>query len=134
MKSQDKIISFKNLIDNLLRINKNEIHSIHGLERFIGSGVGSVKKYYDQDRFPGLGTIKKIKNSFGLSDAWIETGKGDVFEEKSTEDIKNATAEEPEMIYQKYIKLLEEKVEKLQSDNANLKRQLEGNGASQPTS
>jgi hypothetical protein len=62
-------MSFKAKIDNILNSNKLGVNSVYALEKIIKASTGSVNKYYQKDKEPGVGTIKKIKKTFNLSDA-----------------------------------------------------------------
>lgn len=61
-------MSFKKKIDNLLMSNKLNVNSVYALERAVKASTGSINKYYNVDKEPGLGTIKKIKKTFGITD------------------------------------------------------------------
>lgn len=67
-------MSFKDIIDKILETNTLGINTPSGLEREIGASVGAVRKYYNENKYPGLGTIKKIKARFGISDADWKAG------------------------------------------------------------
>lgn len=65
---------FKEKIDKLLAANELGINSVHALEKHAGASVGAVSKYYNANEEPGLGTIKKIKKAFDLSDGQWKDG------------------------------------------------------------
>lgn len=141
--NQGKIMTFREKIDTIVRINKLGIDSPSALEAHIGVGMGSITKYYRKDEEPGIGTIKKILELPGLNPVWWETGIGPVFSE-SDEFLRESTplrGHEVEFIYkQLYDKLLGENsdyivinkellkthrlvsVEQLEEDRANLER------------
>lgn len=72
-------MTFKDKIDKIVRVNRLDIHSPSGLEKYIGAGVGAITKYLKNDEEPGEDTIKKILDVPGLNKDWWETGQGPVF-------------------------------------------------------
>src|SRR5690349_8731297 len=83
-------MTFGEKIDKLLKVNELGINSVYALEQHIGASVGSINKYYNANQDPGLGTIKKIKKAFDLSDeAW---SSGD-FGNKKSDAGKNSDPE-----------------------------------------
>ena len=80
-------MSFKEKIDKLLAVNEMGINSVYALEKYVGASTGSISKYYSENKEPGLGTIKKIKKIFDLTDnQWREMDftKAKVFEPAET--------------------------------------------------
>ena len=84
-------MTFKEKIDSLLTLNELGVNSVYALEQLIGASTGAVNKYYNKDTEPGVGTIKKIKKAFGLTDqAW----KAGDFGKKKEVSGKNLEPEE----------------------------------------
>lgn len=77
--NQRKIMTFREKIDKIVKLNKLGIDSPSALEVRVGASVGAITKYYRKNEEPGAGTIKKILQLPGLNRTWWETGIGEVF-------------------------------------------------------
>lgn len=82
-------MSFRDKIDKILYINNLGINSVSGLEKYVGASGGAIRKYYEEDKEPGLATIKKIKEKLGIRDAWWDKQDGSPFTDpqKQKDDI-----------------------------------------------
>lgn len=97
-------MTFKEKIDKILTYNKLGINSVSALEDKIEAGRGAINEFYNENREPGRKTLKKIKSFPGLNENWYDTGKGEIFIEKSTSVEKQKTSQENrEPIYQTII-------------------------------
>lgn len=72
-------MTFKEKIDNILRISNKKFTSVYDLELKSGVGMGTLRKAYDENREPSKRTIWKLLESIGVNPEWWETGKGDIF-------------------------------------------------------
>jgi phage repressor protein C with HTH and peptisase S24 domain len=80
-------MTFQEKIDKILKTNRLEIDSIFDLEKKAGLGVGSIRKYYMQDREPGGKSLRKIKTLLGINEEWWTKSEGDIYgdlQEKGT--------------------------------------------------
>lgn len=81
-------MDFKEKIDKILLGNDVGVNSVSALEDFVKTGRGAILDFYNKNRNPGPKTIKKIKGFPRLNLTWWEMGKGDVFRENGTSEIK----------------------------------------------
>ena len=113
-------MSFRQKIDIILKANKLGVDTIHALEEKVGAGVGSIGKFYRNDKFPGLGTVKKIQEKMGVNLQWWETGQGDVF----VEDENKLKVEEPRAEYLRLIETQEKLIKSYEREIEDLRREL----------
>lgn len=77
-------MTFKEKIDNLLRISGKKFNSVYDLEQKSGVGMGTLRKAYEANREPSKRTIWKFLENLGINSQWWETGEGEIYEEKGT--------------------------------------------------
>jgi hypothetical protein len=87
-------MTFKEKIDNILRISNKKFTSVYDLELKSGVGMGTLRKAYDEDREPSKRTIWKVLESIGVNPEWWETGKGDTFLTSVTKPTDNKEKED----------------------------------------
>ena len=80
--SREKTELFRDRIDMLLKYNDKKINTLPDLETFIGVGLHTIRKAYNENRFPTERTQKKLVEKMGISRQWWETGEGDIFSPK----------------------------------------------------
>lgn len=67
-------MTFKQKIDKILKTNKLGVNTVNGMENFVRVGRGAIKKPYDLNQEAGPKVVKKIKETFGISDEQWESG------------------------------------------------------------
>jgi transcriptional regulator with XRE-family HTH domain len=77
-------MTFREKIDNILRISKKKFSSITELEVAAGLGMNTLRKAYNDDREPSRKVVGKLLEKIGISEGWWDSGKGEIFTEKST--------------------------------------------------
>ena len=77
-------MTFREKIDNILRISKKKFSSITELEAAAGLGMNTLRKAYNEDREPSKKVIVKLLEGIGINEEWYDTAKGEVFNEKPT--------------------------------------------------
>lgn len=81
-------MTFKEKIDNLLRVSGKKFNSVYDLEVKSGVGMGTLRKAYDENREPSKRTIWKFLESLSINPEWWETGNGSIYLEKPTQGDK----------------------------------------------
>lgn len=79
-------MNFKEKIDKLLSISGKKFNSVYDLEVKSGVGMGTLRKAYDENREPSKRTIWKFLEALSINTEWWETGKGDIYLQKGTQD------------------------------------------------
>lgn len=79
-------MTFREKIDNILRINGKKFKSIQDLELAAGLGMNTLRKAYNENREPSRKVVGKLLEEIGINPEWYEAGKGDVFLQKGTQD------------------------------------------------
>lgn len=114
-------MTFREKIDKILKTNAFKINSVYGLEQYIGSGPGAIKKYYKKDGEPGRGTIRKIIEGVGLNPEWWETGKEPIYTENSTYvDLPTKKEKDPD----EHIRILIKNLDRMGELNEYLLKEL----------
>lgn len=72
-------MTFKEKIDNILRIRGKKFKSIQDLELAAGLGMNTLRKAYNENREPSRKVVGKLLEEIGINPEWYETGKGEVF-------------------------------------------------------
>lgn len=78
-------MTFKEKIDNLLRVSGKKFNSVYDLEQKSGVGMGTLRKAYDENREPSKRTIWKFLESLGINPEWWESGNGNIYLENGTD-------------------------------------------------
>lgn len=77
-------MTFREKIDNILRISKKKFSSITELEAAAGLGMNTLRKAYNDNREPSRKVLVKLLETIGINEDWWDTGKGEIFNEKHT--------------------------------------------------
>lgn len=81
--SREKNGIFRDRIDKLLKFNDKKINTLPELESYVGVGLHTIRKAYNDNRFPTERTQKKIVEKMGINRQWWETLEGDIFDQKA---------------------------------------------------
>lgn len=121
-------MNFKEKIDTLLKINTLGISSVFAMEKYIGTGTGTINGPYQSGSAPGLATQKKIYNTFGLTmEQWEagdfstllqQGGKADKIDEGSERETIKALRDLVETKNQ-LILMLQKEVKRLEAELKN---------------
>lgn len=79
-------MTFREKIDNILRINGKKFKSIQDLELAAGLGMNTLRKAYNENREPSRKVIGKLLEEIGINPEWYEGAKGEVFLKNGTQD------------------------------------------------
>jgi hypothetical protein len=82
--SREIMRTFSEKIDNVLRLNEKDLHSLADLERHIGVGLHTLRKAYNENREPSERILKKLVEKMSINWDWWSSGKGEIFREKHT--------------------------------------------------
>lgn len=94
--------TFKEKIDNILRFNGKDLHSLADLERFVGLGLHTLRKAYNENREPSERILKKLVETLYVNWEWWQAGTGEIFREKHT------SVSEPSLKYEAAVTDMEE--------------------------
>lgn len=131
-------MTFKEKIDKLLSVSKKKFNSLYDLETKSGLGMGTLRKAYEENREPSNRIIGKFLETLRINTEWWETGNGEIYLGKGTDDDKLDNNKEKEEVYRALVEgnteyiliprsVLQEKyrlvsVEKLEEDRENWKK------------
>lgn len=119
-------MNFIEKIDKLLSISKNKISSIQELERVTGLGMNTIRKAYTENREMSKRSTWKLLEEMGINQEWWDTGKGEIFIEKGTDEL-NPDDKKQMAVYQEFSKereLYERIIKGLEERVAFLEAQL----------
>lgn len=77
-------MTFKEKIDNILKISKKKFNTIQDLEVAAGLGMNTLRKAYNDNREPSPKVQVKLLEEIGINEHWWDTGNGEVYVEKPT--------------------------------------------------
>jgi lambda repressor-like predicted transcriptional regulator len=110
-------MTFREKIDNILRISKKKFSSITELEAEAGLGMNTLRKAYNDNREPSRKVVGKLLENVGINPDWWEGESSSIYVEKPTPGRKEDTLDaKMSELQDRYIKVLEEKIVLLERD------------------